>query len=115
MTFVITLTFFLSTPGVAEATAGGFPAISAPIGQFLLKDLVYSQHLSVSYSRRSLNTRKVFLALDSPDLAARHSQFFHATPVWNVDRPGEANNGHPVMRRQRPLYDLRAPAEKCAI
>jgi len=40
MTFVITLTFFLSTPGVAEATAGGFPAISAPIGQFLLKDLV---------------------------------------------------------------------------
>jgi hypothetical protein len=25
---------------VAEPTAGGFPAISAPIGQFLLKDLV---------------------------------------------------------------------------
>ena len=40
MTFVITLTFFLSTPGVAEPMAGGFPAISAPIGQFLLKDLV---------------------------------------------------------------------------
>lgn len=39
-TFVITLTFFFSTPGVAEPTAGGFPAISAPIGQFLLKDLV---------------------------------------------------------------------------
>jgi uncharacterized membrane protein YkgB len=39
-TYIITLTFFLSTPGVAEATAGGFPAISAPIGQFLLKDLV---------------------------------------------------------------------------
>ncbi|MGO6724662.1 DUF417 family protein [Rhizobium leguminosarum] len=39
-TFCITLTFFLSTPGVAEPTAGGFPAISAPIGQFLLKDLV---------------------------------------------------------------------------
>jgi len=35
-----TLTFFLSTPGVAEATAGGFPAISAAPGQFLLKDLV---------------------------------------------------------------------------
>ena len=34
------LTFFLSTPGVAEATAGGFPAISAAPGQFLLKDLV---------------------------------------------------------------------------
>jgi uncharacterized membrane protein YkgB len=40
MTFVITLSFFLTTPGVAEPTAGGFPAISAPIGQFLLKDLV---------------------------------------------------------------------------
>ena len=38
-TFLITLTFFLSTPGVAEATAGGFPAISAVPGQFLLKDL----------------------------------------------------------------------------
>ncbi|MEO8903293.1 MAG: DUF417 family protein [Polyangiaceae bacterium] len=40
LTFVITLTFMLSTPGVAEPTAGGFPAISAAIGQFLLKDLV---------------------------------------------------------------------------
>lgn len=40
LTFVITLTFLLSTPGVAEPTAGGFPAISAPTGQFLLKDAV---------------------------------------------------------------------------
>jgi len=40
VTYLITLTFFLSTPGVAEATAGGFPAISAVPGQFLLKDLV---------------------------------------------------------------------------
>ncbi|SAL77953.1 Inner membrane protein YkgB [Caballeronia arvi] len=39
-TYLITLTFFFSTPGVAEATAGGFPAISAIPGQFLLKDLV---------------------------------------------------------------------------
>lgn len=39
-TYLITLTFFLTTPGVAEATAGGFPAISAIPGQFLLKDLV---------------------------------------------------------------------------
>lgn len=39
-TYLITLTFFLSTPGVAEPTAGGFPAISAAPGQFLLKDLV---------------------------------------------------------------------------
>ncbi|MBR8460425.1 YkgB family protein [Burkholderia dolosa] len=39
-TYLVTLTFFLSTPGVAEATAGGFPAISAVPGQFLIKDLV---------------------------------------------------------------------------
>ncbi len=40
ITFVTTLSFFLTTPGVAEPTAGGFPAISAGIGQFLLKDAV---------------------------------------------------------------------------
>jgi uncharacterized membrane protein YkgB len=39
-TYIFTLTFFLSTPGVAEPTAGGFPAIAAMPGQFLLKDLV---------------------------------------------------------------------------
>ena len=40
ITFVITLTFSATTPGVAERTTGGFAAISAPIGQFLLKDFV---------------------------------------------------------------------------
>lgn len=40
VTYLVTLTFFVTTPGVAEATAGGFPAISAAPGQFLLKDLV---------------------------------------------------------------------------
>ena len=39
-TYLITLSFFLTTPGVAEPTAGGFPSISAMPGQFLLKDLV---------------------------------------------------------------------------
>lgn len=39
-TFLITLSFFLSTPGVSEADAGGFPIISVLPGQFLLKDLV---------------------------------------------------------------------------
>jgi uncharacterized membrane protein YkgB len=39
-TYLITLAFFLSIPGVAEATVGGFPAISAAPGQFLLKGLV---------------------------------------------------------------------------
>ncbi len=38
-TYLITLTFFLRIPGVAEATAGGFPAISAAPGQFLPNDL----------------------------------------------------------------------------
>jgi uncharacterized membrane protein YkgB len=39
-TFLVTLSFFFSTPGVSEATAGGFPVISVVPGQFLLKDLV---------------------------------------------------------------------------
>jgi uncharacterized membrane protein YkgB len=39
-TFLITLSFFFSTPGVSEAGAGGFPVISVVPGQFLLKDLV---------------------------------------------------------------------------
>ena len=39
LTYLITLTFFVTTPGVAEPLAGGFPAISAMPGQFLLKDV----------------------------------------------------------------------------
>jgi uncharacterized membrane protein YkgB len=39
-TYLITLSFFISTPGVFEPSLGGFPAISGDIGQFLLKDLV---------------------------------------------------------------------------
>lgn len=39
-TFLVTLTFFFTTPGVWEPLAGGFPAISASPGQFLLKDTV---------------------------------------------------------------------------
>lgn len=41
-TYLLTCSFFLTTPGVAAAQAGGFPAISAGTGpgQFLLKDLV---------------------------------------------------------------------------
>jgi len=38
-TFLMTLSFMLSMPGVAEPLAGGFPALSAIPGQFLLKDL----------------------------------------------------------------------------
>jgi reactive chlorine resistance protein C len=39
-TYIITLTFFVTTPGVTEPSTEGFPAISAAPGQFLLKDLV---------------------------------------------------------------------------
>ena len=38
--FVTTLSFLLTTPGVWEASAGGFPALSAVPGQFLAKDFV---------------------------------------------------------------------------
>ncbi len=46
LTFLITLSFLLTTPGVAEPRAGGFPALSALPGQFLLKDIVL---LAVSF------------------------------------------------------------------
>jgi len=39
ITFLTTLSFFFTTPGVSEPLAGGFPALSAKPGQFLLKDL----------------------------------------------------------------------------
>ena len=38
--FATTLSFILSTPGVFEGSAGGFPALSVVPGQFLLKDTV---------------------------------------------------------------------------
>lgn len=39
-TYLITLSFMFSTPGVTAAPLGGFPALSGDIGQFLIKDLV---------------------------------------------------------------------------
>ena len=38
--FLTTLSFLLTTPGVWEASAGGFPALSVVPGQFLVKDFV---------------------------------------------------------------------------
>lgn len=38
--FATTLSFMFTTPGVVEQSAGGFPAISAMPGQFLIKDVV---------------------------------------------------------------------------
>jgi uncharacterized membrane protein YkgB len=37
--FLTTLSFLVTTPGVWEPSAGGFPALSALPGQFLIKDL----------------------------------------------------------------------------
>jgi reactive chlorine resistance protein C len=37
--FLTTLSFLVTTPGVWEASAGGFPALSLVPGQFLIKDL----------------------------------------------------------------------------
>jgi uncharacterized membrane protein YkgB len=38
--FATTLSFILTTPGVWEASVGGFPALSVVPGQFLAKDFV---------------------------------------------------------------------------
>ncbi len=38
--FSTTLSFLLTTPGVWEASAGGFPALSVVPGKFLVKDFV---------------------------------------------------------------------------
>jgi len=38
--FLTTLSFLVTTPGVWEASAGGFPALSVVPGQFLVKDFV---------------------------------------------------------------------------
>jgi uncharacterized membrane protein YkgB len=39
MMFLTTLSFLVTTPGVWEPSAGGFPALSGKPGQFLIKDL----------------------------------------------------------------------------
>lgn len=38
--FLTTLSFLITTPGVWETSAGGFPALSVVPGQFLVKDFV---------------------------------------------------------------------------
>jgi uncharacterized membrane protein YkgB len=38
--FVSTISFLFTTPGIGEADAGGFPALS-PTGEFLLKDVAF--------------------------------------------------------------------------
>jgi len=38
-TFLLTTSFFFSTPGVTQKSSTGFPIISTLLGQFLLKDI----------------------------------------------------------------------------
>jgi reactive chlorine resistance protein C len=46
-TFLLTTSFFVSTPGVTQKSSTGFPIISTLLGQFLLKDIVL---LAVSFT-----------------------------------------------------------------
>lgn len=59
ITFLITLTFMLTTPGVIEPSAGGFPAFSGAPGQFLLKDLVLLA-ASLCILKASINRRNPY-------------------------------------------------------
>ena len=59
ITFLITLTFMLTTPGVIEPSAGGFPALSGAPGQFLLKDLVLLA-ASLCILKASINRRNPY-------------------------------------------------------
>ena len=52
-----TLSFLLSTPGVAEPSAGGFPAISVVPGQFLIKDVVLLGAALWSFGEAARKTR----------------------------------------------------------
>lgn len=54
--FLTTLSFMITTPGVFEPEAGGFPALSVVPGQFLIKDIALlgiSIHLLADALNRS--------------------------------------------------------------
>jgi uncharacterized membrane protein YkgB len=69
-TYLITLTFFLTTPGVAEPSAGGLPAISAAPGQFLLKDIVlFAASLVLLLASLPIGLRQPAAELVSPGRA----------------------------------------------
>ncbi|TXG96231.1 MAG: DUF417 family protein [Nevskiaceae bacterium] len=69
-TYTITLSFFLTTPGVSEPTAGGFPAISMSVGQFLLKDLVL---LAASLCLLTASVRRQTPTCEAGDFLRLHS------------------------------------------
>ena len=57
--FLTTLSFLITTPGVFEASEGGFPALSIP-GQFLVKDfvLVGASVLSLGEALKSIQRER---------------------------------------------------------
>jgi uncharacterized membrane protein YkgB len=55
-TFLTTLTFLFTTPGW-EPSLGGFPALSAGVGQFLIKDVVLLG-AAIYTARQSLSQRR---------------------------------------------------------
>jgi uncharacterized membrane protein YkgB len=73
-TFALTLTFMFTTPGVAEPTAGGFPALSAMPGQFLLKDAVL---LTASFT---LLVRSLQAAVEGAENAQFRPELMKAAP-----------------------------------
>jgi uncharacterized membrane protein YkgB len=64
--FLGTLSFMLTTPGIGEASAGGFPVLSAT-GEFLMKDI-------------ALLGLSIWALTDSLDMVARRDQA-HTVPV----------------------------------
>ena len=69
--FLTTLSFLVTTPGW-EKSLGGFPALSAMPGQFLLKDLVLlgASLFTAGEALEAAGSRRAVL---SPDVAARPS------------------------------------------
>jgi len=55
--FLVTPTFLVSTPGW-EPSLGGFPSISAPVGQFLVKDIVLLGAALCSFSESRQASRR---------------------------------------------------------
>ncbi|MBC8048843.1 MAG: DUF417 family protein [Chitinophagales bacterium] len=60
ITYLVTLSFLFTTPGVGAQPAGGFPALSAEIGQFLAKDMALLA-ISLFVTGESLQAKKTGL------------------------------------------------------
>jgi reactive chlorine resistance protein C len=68
--FVTTLSFMVTTPGVGEASAGGFPVLSAD-GEFLMKDIA-NLGLALWLLADAIDaTRKRAIVTKEPDISRR--------------------------------------------